>query len=183
MFVVKSTYMYHRYHQNKSNETAVINLSSRFAKFMWPLQNNSIVWSNRPRTLKGQTKNSKILHAGNLFCCDGLIMLLVISKVSQPATHCNSGKMTTNMSKPPKQNKFPACNIFELPHYFLFDPYTVYPYLKGTRNFTPIAPHCEGVSSSKNCECKGVWGSGVVQHTIRVWIWCLSWRLSPCVMF
>ena len=31
--------------------------------------------------------------------------------------------MTTNMGKPSQQNKFPACNIFELSHYFSLDPY------------------------------------------------------------
>ncbi len=33
-----------------------------------------------------------------------------------------SGKMTTDMSKPSQQNEYPACNIFEFPHYFLLDP-------------------------------------------------------------
>ena len=29
----------------------------------------------------------------------------------------------TNIGKPSQQNKFPACNIFELPHYFWNDPW------------------------------------------------------------
>ncbi len=33
-----------------------------------------------------------------------------------------SAKMNTNVSKPSQQNKFHACNIFELPHYFWLDP-------------------------------------------------------------
>ena len=31
-------------------------------------------------------------------------------------------KITTNLSKPSQQNKFPACNIFHWPHYFWNDP-------------------------------------------------------------
>ena len=33
--------------------------------------------------------------------------------------------MTANMGKPSQQNKSPACNIFELPHYFLLEPKTL----------------------------------------------------------
>ncbi len=33
--------------------------------------------------------------------------------------------MTTNMSKPSQLNKSLACNIFELPHYFWLDPYSI----------------------------------------------------------
>ncbi len=34
-----------------------------------------------------------------------------------PLIHFYSGKMTTSLAKPSQQNKSPACDIFELPHY------------------------------------------------------------------
>ncbi len=43
--------------------------------------------------------------------------------------HFNIIYITTNMSKPSQQNKFPACNIFELPHYFWNDPYNILQYI------------------------------------------------------
>ncbi len=65
--------------------------------------------------------------------------------------------MTTNMSKPSQQNKFPACNIFELPHYFWNDPYSL---LLKLINWAHLCSCTVGSHASPSVKVKGHEGQG-----------------------
>ena len=71
----------------------------------------------------------------------------------------NGPKMTTNMSKPSQQDKLPACNIFELPHYFWNDPVDFMSNLPDTFawfSVTHFGPGAWGSPGARYCYLKAM---------------------------